>query len=61
MKRKAKPIKAWAIMDGDKLAKLYVSGHQWSIYDKRDVARVNLRGYGPTSFRIASVEIKEIK
>ena len=60
-----KPIKAWAIMDDDLvLAKLFCSDHRWHIYDRRDVARLNLKVYGygrEYGFRIARVEIKEIK
>ena len=57
-----KPITAWAIMDGELLAKLFTSDHRWHIYDSREVARVNLRAYGQEhGFRVARVRIEETK
>lgn len=61
MKRKATPVKAWAIMDGDKLAQLYISDHRLNIYDERAAARYNLRVFGAKHYRVSSVEIREVK
>lgn len=57
---KRKPVTiAWALMDGDDLARIYCSDHRWNIYDCRDAARINRRVYG-ISARIARVRIVEV-